>query len=354
MKEAGSGTEQPIVHMVGSIPLDDPEAVFRTVSGALGPHLERLPDGETGRRKRWISFVYDLLRDHPDLEIDTGVPVYQFTQWDGQVVFEIEQLRFRDGVDPSAVRFDTGYADDAIRSFAVFDRLQNEGVIPDGVKYQICSATPLAVTYMHIAPRARTDFAQIYTEHLTGEVARIAATLPHDRISYQWDVCQEVLMWEGYFEQPPNYKDDIFAVLGRIGDAVPATIELGYHLCYGSPKDEHLVQPTDTANLVEMANGIVAAVGRPIRYIHMPVPRDRTDDEYFRPLRGLQLPGGTDLYLGLIHDDDADGNAARLATARIYAAVAGVAAECGLGRSEPDRLIAMLEAHRRTVASAGA
>ena len=66
------------------------------------------------------------------------------------------------------------------------------------------------------------------------------------------------------------------------------------------------------------------------------------------------MPGGTDLYLGLIHDDDADGNAARLATARIYAPVAGVAAECGLGRSEPDRLIAMLEAHRRTVASGGA
>ena len=149
-------------------------------------------------------------------------------------------------------------------------------------------------------------------------------------------------------------KDEIFSVLGRIGDAVPATIELGYHLCYGSPKDEHLVQPTDTANLVEMANGIVAAVRRAVQYIHMPVPRDRTDDGYFRPLQELQLPSGTDLYLGLIHDDDDGANAAKLATARAYAPVAGIAAECGLGRGNPDRLIQVLEAHRKAVVPAGA
>jgi hypothetical protein len=32
-------------------------------------------------------------------------------------------------------------------------------------------------------------------------------------------------------------------VLATIGDAVPPGVELGYHLCYGSPADEHLVQP---------------------------------------------------------------------------------------------------------------
>jgi hypothetical protein len=345
--------EQPIVHMVGSIPLKDPETVFRTVSEALGPHLKRLPDGETGKRARWIRFVGDQLRDHPDFEVDPDVPVYKCKQWDGQVVFEIEQLKFKDGVKPSTVTFDTGYANDAIRSFAIFERLQDEGVIPKGVRYQTCSATPLAITYMFIASRAREDFTRVYTEHLIGEIKRIAQMLPNDRISYQWDVCQEVLMWEGYFEQPPNYKQDIFSVLGRVGDAVREAIDLGYHLCYGSPKDEHCIQPKDTANLVEIANGIVAAVQRPIQYIHMPTPKDRSDDDYFRPLRDLRLPEGTELYLGLVHDNDEAGNAAKLAKARTYTSVAGIAAECGLGRGNPDRLTSILRAHHKLAESGG-
>ena len=43
---------KPIVHFVGSIPLPDAETVFRTLASATGPHLKRLPDGETGIRKR--------------------------------------------------------------------------------------------------------------------------------------------------------------------------------------------------------------------------------------------------------------------------------------------------------------
>jgi hypothetical protein len=38
---------KPIVHFVGSIPLPDPETVFRTLAAATGPYLKRLPDGET-------------------------------------------------------------------------------------------------------------------------------------------------------------------------------------------------------------------------------------------------------------------------------------------------------------------
>jgi len=334
-----------IAHMVGSVPLKDAETVFRTVGGALGPRLRRITDGETGRRKRWIGFVGDLLAAHPDLEVDPDTPVYKFVQWDGEVVFEIEQLRFRAGVDPAKVEFATGYADDAIANFKVFDRLQGEGVIPAGVKYQICSATPYAISIMYIAPGARADFTEAYTRHLLGELKKIVDALPHERISYQWDVCQEVLMWEGYFDQPPGYKEEIMGLLGRLGGAVPADVDVGYHLCYGSPKDEHLVQPADMANLVEMANGISRAAGRPVQYIHMPVPKDRNDETYFAPLAGLDLPAGTELYLGLVHEGDAEGNARKLALARRFATVAGVAAECGLGRSDPARIDAVLSAH---------
>src|SRR5205807_1662009 len=74
------------------------------------------------------------------------------------------------------------------------------------------------------------------TEHLIGEVEKIAGAIPSDRLAVQWDVCQEVLAWEGYYEEGPvDFRSETLAFLTEIGDAVPAAIELGYHLCYGGP-----------------------------------------------------------------------------------------------------------------------
>jgi len=346
--EDGKMAVTPVAHFVGGIPLDDAESVFRRLGSEMGPHVRRIPDGETGRRRMWISFVKDTLIANPDFEPDPDVPVFQFIQFDGKVVFEVNQLRFRDGVDPDGIEFSTGYADDAIRNFAIFDRLQTEGVIPAGVKYQICMATPLAITYMFVSPNIRDVFERIYASHLADEVGRIMAALPHDRISYQWDVCQEVLMWEGYLDQAqhPDYKSEIPRSLSWLGGLIPDDVDLGYHLCYGSPADEHLILPKDMGNLVEIANLIAAGAKRRIDYIHMPVPDDRNDDTYFAPLEGLDLSDGTDLYLGCVHHGDAEGNVRKLKTARKYTTVAGVGAECGLGRGNPDLFDDVLAQHR--------
>ena len=45
-----NGPELVGVHLVGSIPLNDTETVFRTACDTLGPWLQRVPDGETGPR----------------------------------------------------------------------------------------------------------------------------------------------------------------------------------------------------------------------------------------------------------------------------------------------------------------
>ena len=334
------------VHMIGSLPLADAETAFHTVGGALGGHMRCLPDGETGRRTRWISFINDQLKAHPDLEVDPTVPVFQFTQWDGKVIYEVERRRIRAGIDPASLAFATGYADDAIRNHAIFRRLRAEGAIPASVKYQICMATPLAIAYNFISPNAHDGFVPAYTAHLRAELGRIADTLPHGEIAWQWDVCPEVLMWEGYYGLDGDRRGQILDSLGEVGDMVPGGIDLGYHLCYGSPQDEHMVQPRDLGVCVEMANGIAGSVSRPVRYIHMPVPKERGDAAYFRPLENLALGAGTALYLGLVHEGDPAGNAGKLAEARKFAAVAGIAAECGLGRGDPDTLPDLLEQHR--------
>ena len=135
-------SRHPVVHLVGSIPLPDAETVFRTVSGAVGPYLTRLPDGETGIRKTWIRFLQDVLADNPAIELASDVPPFKFVQWDGKVVREIPRLRVKAGATPDARSFKTGYADMAIQSWGLFDRLQQAGVIPPKVKFQICIPTP--------------------------------------------------------------------------------------------------------------------------------------------------------------------------------------------------------------------
>jgi hypothetical protein len=340
--------KHPIVHFVGSIPLPDAETVFRTLSAVAGPHLARLPDGETGIRKTWIRFLQDVLAANPAIESASDVPPFKFTQWDGKVLREIPRLRIRKGATPKPEGFKTGYADMAIESWAVFERMQKAGAIPPKVKFQVSLPTPIAPTYNNMMPSDRPGILPALTQHFIGEVVKIARTLPNDRIALQWDVCQEVLAWEGYYEKGPvDFRTETLDVLTRIGDAVPSGIELGYHLCYGSPADEHCVQPKDTGIMVEMTNAIAASVKRPIQFFHLPVPKGRTDDAFFVALEKLKLRPPTELYLGLIHHDDAKGDAARLAAARRHTRVDGVATECGMARGDPARLSSLLAAHLR-------
>jgi hypothetical protein len=339
---------QPIVHLVGSIPLPDTETVFRTLCAALGPHLVRIPDGETGIRKTWIRFLQGVLADNEAIEVASDVAPFRFVQWDGKLIREIPRLRLKGGAVPDPHSFDSGYAEMAIQSWGIFERLQATDVIPAHVKFQVSLPTPTAPVYNNVLPSDRAGVLPALTEHFIAEVARIVAAIPNDRLALQWDVCQEVLAWEGYYEKGPvDFRSETLGVLGAVGNAVPAAVELGFHLCYGSPADEHLVQPKDMGLMVEMANAILAEVRRPIHFFHMPVPKGRADDAYFAPLEKLKLTAGTELYLGLVHHDDAAGDAARLAAARRHARVAGVATECGMARGDPTRLAALLAAHVR-------
>ena len=336
-----------VAHLVGSIPLEDTEGVLRTVAKSLGNNLRRIPDGETGKRLGWIKFMENYFNNlHPDMETDEQTPYLKWRQWDGELLREVPMAKFKNGIDEGSVTFDTGYAEQAITSFSKYDQLQSEGVIPSNVKFQVCIPTPLAPAYNFIAPKTQDQFIPIYTKHIISEIEKISAILPNNRISIQWDVCQEVLMWENYYDYDRlNCKEEILSTLSKIGNAVPEPIELGYHLCYGSPRDEHLIQPKDTQNMVEIISGLLERIKRNIEFLHLPVPKDRFDDDYFKPLSILNLPTDTDFYLGLIHDQDEKGNLLRIETAKKFIKFSGIGSECGWGRTDPQRVPGLLESH---------
>jgi hypothetical protein len=175
-----------------------------------------------------------------------------------------------------------------------------------------------------------------YERAMLREVERICRAIPHQDLAIQWDVCIEMLAWDGRWERAPAFPgmEQVFSRnFATLAAAVPDGVELGFHLCYGDLDAKHFVEPIDATKMVEMANLIARSVSRPIAWIHMPVPIDRADDAFHAPLTGLRLGAGTELYLGLVHAaDGVAGATRRIAAARKYVPEFGVASECGISR----------------------
>ena len=136
------------------------------------------------------------------------------------------------------------------------------------------------------------------------------------------------------------------AILTDLAGHVPADIELMFHFCYGDSNHKHVVEPTDMADMVDMANRLSADIKRTIELIHMPVPRDRSDDAYFAPLARLRLKPETELSLGLVHyTDGVAGTRKRLSAAERHVDKFSIATECGFGRRAPKTIAELLRIH---------
>jgi len=252
-----------LAHLIGSVPLPTTEEVFRRLGTTLGPLLSRMPDGETGERRRWIYWQRTMLERHPAMEVDPDAGLLELRQWDGSLLRRTDLLRFRPGIDPEGVDFPTGYADAARESWTLFDRLRREGALPAGLRFQVCLPTPMSSAFMYVSPRVHDDYQRAYERSLRRDLDRIVASIPPADLSIQWDICQEVLVFEATFPRgPPTTRNGSSPCFARLGDAVPSGVELGYHLCYGSPADQHLVMPKDAAILGELARAIVSGVKR--------------------------------------------------------------------------------------------
>lgn len=340
------------VHLVGSVPLADADAVFKTTSDILGARLRRLPDGETGRRRNWVNFQYGMLARHPQFEFDGPAidPDTVVLESHGQGADYDMPTRFRPkaGIEPSAIRFEgLGYEAAALASYRRFAAQKAAGIIAAGTRFMVALPTPLAPVALWVSPAHIFSVLPAYGAALMREAQAIIAGIPHDELAVQWDVAVEFGLWEGLFPPPPgDWQEMILTQLAQLGDAIPAGVEMGYHLCYGDRGHRHFIEPKDTRNLVEVANGIAARLRRRLDWIHLPVPRARTDAAYYAPLKDLVLAPETELYLGLVHHTDGvEGTRRRIAAATPFVETFGIAAECGLGRRDPATIADFLKVH---------
>jgi hypothetical protein len=325
--------------LVGSVPLADPAAVFRVAAQTLGSTISRLPDGETGRRSNWIAWQRAVFAAVPQLvQSETRERDYQlFPPYVLRPDAQLGDLQFGS----------LGFADEAIASWQVLERLRASGEVSPQVRLQVALPTAWAPVYSFIGYRWQCEIHPIYEAALLAELARITEAIPHEALSIQWDVATEMSWWEHVYPAPfQEVETGVLNSVAALLNAVPAGVELGLHLCYGSMNNRHWKEPANTANLVAVANGIVSRLKRPLDFVHLPVPQNRHDPEYFAPLNALRLESRCELFLGLLHlDDGVDGALRRIEAARPYRSRFGIACECGLGRRPPESIEQWLRLH---------
>lgn len=333
--------------LVGSVNYDDAEKTIRTASEMLGGRLRRIPDGEVGKRFHWIMFQPDVLGQADGIERVGDAPIPFGAGLDAR------PLRIAEGTDAAAIELPAlGYADAALESYEIFRRLREEGAVAPGVRFQVSLPTPVAIVSSFFSGDDRAAIEPVYTDALLGELQRIVDGIPHDELAIQWDVASELGIIEGasgygrvmqaWWEGDPF--DGLVARLVALVDAVPADVEAGVHLCYGDAGERHFIEPTDAATLVRYANAVIAASGRELSWLHLPVPIERDDEAYFAPL--AELAPVAELYLGLVHrEDGVEGARRRIAAASTFAPAFGVATECGIGRAPAGSTEGILATH---------
>ena len=350
------------VLLVGSVGLKNSEEVFRAVGPLLGSRMRRMPDGETGPRTSWVARLRFVLENNPAFEDDprevaAGGRITHPTEgtrtWKGSAIVPRgapppPRLRLRAGVRPQDIRIGRlGYPEAAIDSYQIFCRLRMEGIVPSHLRLQVALPTTAAFLNAHLVYEHHAVVEPIYRERLFSEVNEILSAIPHRDLAIQWDVSTEMGQWEGV--RHAHFPDVQAGVIERLAlhcQRVPRDAELGVHLCYGSYGGRHWKEPESTANMVEVHNRLAAKLERPIDYLHVPVPADRDDDAYFRPLAGLKLDPKSKLFLGLVHDSDGvEGTRRRIDAAARYAGDFGIATECGFGRRPPETIPNLLGVH---------
>ena len=342
-------------HLVGSVNLPTTDDVLRSAAAALGPLLPTVPDGETGERFYWLQFQTFKFEATPGLVHVGDAPVLLRDRFD-QRPFAL------DGTVPGGelVFPDLGYAAAAIDSYARFTTLKAEGVEPAGTRFQVSLPTPAAVVGVFFVEGDRAAIEPAYARALYAELDRITAAVPHEELAVQWDTALEFAWIEGASmggsRLAPWWDDVLGGVIERAVDQaahVPADVAVGFHLCYGDYEEQHFVQPRDAGNLAAVIRGVLDASPRPIAWFHLPVPIERDDEAYFAPLKGLQVPEGTDLALGLVHHEDGlEGALRRVGAAGTAVPRFRIGSECGLGRGPQDRMVPLLELHRQVVEAA--
>jgi hypothetical protein len=338
--------------LVGSVPLDSAEDVLRASAAELGDVVEAYPDGEVGERINWVFYLaVRTYSGHPDIEslCDVGSGDIRQPEPGGSLEERAKgnpAFRLRPGV--TSVRFESlHYAQPAIESYAVFRRLREAGEISAVARFQVAiPASGSAITSFFHEPADWDIVTAAYRDAVAREIDEILAAIPPEDLVIQYDIAAEgrdlylgdrpALPWSPKRTSEEKWASYL-ADVAPLAAAVPESVVLGYHLCFGTWGGwPHTPGLEDLGVCVRLASEIVARTGRAVDYVHIPVLPD-ADEAFLEPLAGLDL-GDTRLYLGIVYHDGPEACRRRIERIEPLVEDFGVAWYCGFGRLPADEV----------------
>ena len=199
MTQGGACAASADLLLVGSMPFATVEEMFETCGPALGRHVAAMPDGEVGDRWDWIGYLRrHVFSKHPDLVVTGMTQDHDFSDPDRGVQYvegqdSWETFQLRSGVD-SLVFDDLHAGSVAVESYGVFRRLRDEGVIPEGVRFQVCfPGSSSAIEPYFSNPDDWPAAKRAYEAAVCVEVERMLEAIPADDLAVQFDLCYEVM-----------------------------------------------------------------------------------------------------------------------------------------------------------------
>lgn len=316
--------------MVGGMPNPEVEDVFRSLAEHLGPVLTRMPDGE---RMGWLTKVWQSHAENPSLKEDGAALL------NGQKSLAVRTFCLCDGASADDLKLGPyGYAESAKKSYEVFRRLKESGVIGKDVRFQMTLAGPGTTTYSvkvdpeQLLPRA--------AEALSGEIAKIVDAIPAEELTIQLDIAMEA-EHEEYIRAPDSFDTPVHEhfhwtqaqmadAVASVANRIPPEVELGFHVCTIWHHDPAGGQ--DNEVVADTVNALIERIKRPITYFHIPIIPEHDKVEDYEPLRNMKLAPDTKLFLGLINlADGVEGAKRRIELAEKVVSDFGVSFYCGLG-----------------------
>ena len=331
-KSAARHTKPSEVLVLGGNPFTSTKAFFTATATTLTQQLHRIPDGES-----YLLPLAKIMKSQEQGASTADRGVRSFT------LNDVKPL---------------GYDDRAIASYETFRSLKDAGIIPPSVRFQILLPSPLSMVTLSVQnDEVRAQIEKLYETQLHQTLHLIQRGIPASDLAIQWDLLAEVAVFEWERNQDGRSNErhssskeaEVFDPLIRLASAVDPAVEMGFRLCFGNSEHIRFEPPADIASLfgvaIQVANSLVQNIEQShhVEYIHIPVPKEKVDEEYFKIMGDLAL-GDTQLFLGVVYAGDEAGTRKRLeAVQAVYPNIAGVGIESGMDRMSQEDFGDVLE-----------
>ena len=336
------------VLLVGSLPYEDEAAAMDRAFELAGDRLIALPDGEIGERSdrypngdrsQWVAGLAGRLTREAELfdVVDPGTMNEQGfpVDFDSTV-----RLRPRHRAVELGERLNLGYDTFARRSFPHFARLR-ASVPRRDLRMQVGLPTGLGVAASVLSPARALRFAPAFAACVAREACNLAAAVGAENLLFQIEVPAEVVMAHRVPRMAWRFASGpVLDLVRRLPDQVP----VGLHLCYGDLNNVAAITPEDFGRLIGFAQSLLRRwpPSHTRAYIHLPFAAGSspppTDPAAYRSLGGLELPAGSRLVAGFVHEtpnlESLETLLKTIETTR--GAQVDVATACGLGRRTPE------------------